>query len=100
MATGRVKPRLPFVRVTRALGSLSDTAPASRVHGSDSEVAIPWLGSACGECEWCIDGWETLCPHQVNTGYGRDGTYSEMVVANAKFVVKVPHGIDPLDAAR
>jgi propanol-preferring alcohol dehydrogenase len=62
-------------------------------------VAIPWLGWACGECEWCVKGWETLCPHQQNTGYGRDGSYSEYVAASAKYVVVVPDGVDPLDAA-
>jgi propanol-preferring alcohol dehydrogenase len=64
-----------------------------------TRVAIPWLGWACGECEWCVKGWETLCPHQQNTGYGRDGGYSDYVVAAARFVVPVPYGIDPLDAA-
>ena len=63
---------------------------ASQAPRLGERVAIPWLGWACGECEWCIKGWETLCPHQVNTGYGRDGTYSEMVVAAAKYVVVVP----------
>ena len=86
-------------RVTKASASSSGTATVSPARGSAQRVAIPWLGWACGECEWCIKGWETLCPHQVNTGYGRDGTYAELVVASAKYVVPVPHGIDPLDAA-
>ena len=94
-----VKPRLPFVPGHEGVGIVVGHGPGVSSPRLGQRVAIPWLGSACGECEWCIDGWETLCPHQVNTGYGRDGTYSEMVVANAKFVVKVPHGIDPLDAA-
>jgi len=94
-----VKPRLPFVPGHEGVGIVVGHGPGVSSPRLGQRVAIPWLGSACGECEWCIDGWETLCPHQVNTGYGRDGTYSEMVVANAKFVVRVPHGIDPLDAA-
>ena len=27
-------------------------------------VAIPWLGYACGACEYCASGRETLCPNQ------------------------------------
>jgi len=62
-------------------------------------VAMPWLGEACGVCEYCIDGWETLCEKQVNTGYGRDGSYAEYATASAAYVVQVPDAVDPLDAA-
>ena len=24
-------------------------------------VAMPWLGYACGCCDYCVSGWETLC---------------------------------------
>ena len=94
-----VKPIVPFVPGHEGVGIVIGHGEGVSSPQLGKRVAIPWLGSACGECEWCIKGWETLCPNQVNTGYGRDGTYSEMVVANAKYVVRVPHGIDPLDAA-
>ena len=94
-----VKPTLPFVPGHEGVGIVIAAGFGVTSPRLGERVAIPWLGWACGECEWCIKGWETLCPHQVNTGYGRDGTYSELVVASAKYVVVVPHGIDPLDAA-
>ena len=75
------------------------SASASRAPRLGERVAIPWLGWACGECEWCIKGWETLCPHQVNTGYGRDGNVLRARCRFCEVVVAVPHGIDPLDAA-
>lgn len=62
-------------------------------------VAVPVLGYACGSCEYCISGWETLCAKRLSVGYFVDGTFAEYVKANAKFVGKVPQGIDPLDAA-
>jgi propanol-preferring alcohol dehydrogenase len=40
-----------------------------------------------------------LCESQINTGYGVDGCFAEYVVADARFVVEVPDGVDPLDAA-
>jgi alcohol dehydrogenase, propanol-preferring len=94
-----VKPSLPFVPGHEGVGLVVGHGDGVSSPQFGQRVAIPWLGSACGECEWCIKGWETLCPHQVNTGYGRDGTYAEFVVASAKYAVPVPHGIDPLDAA-
>ena len=62
-------------------------------------VALPWLGYACGACEYCTTGWETLCEEQLNTGYFIDGGYAEYAKASAKYVAKVPDGVDPLDAA-
>jgi propanol-preferring alcohol dehydrogenase len=62
-------------------------------------VAMPWLGAACGTCEYCVDGWETLCEAQVNTGYGVDGSYAEYATANAAYVALVPESVDPLDAS-
>ncbi|MFX6330894.1 alcohol dehydrogenase catalytic domain-containing protein, partial [Acinetobacter baumannii] len=62
-------------------------------------VAMPWLGHACGECRYCVDGRETLCEQQYNTGYGVDGAYAEYMLADARFAVPVPDGVTPLDAA-
>jgi propanol-preferring alcohol dehydrogenase len=62
-------------------------------------VAVPRLGWACGTCEWCASGWETLCPNQRNTGYSIDGVFAEYVLADARFVGRVPDGLDPFDAA-
>jgi len=62
-------------------------------------VAMPWLGYACGICDLCVSGRETLCLEQKNMGYSFDGTFAEYAVAYSRYVVKVPGGIDPLDAA-
>lgn len=62
-------------------------------------MGLPWLGYACGACEYCASGWETLCLKQLNTGYFIDRAYAQFALATAKYVGKVPAGIDPLDAA-
>jgi propanol-preferring alcohol dehydrogenase len=62
-------------------------------------VAVPWLGYACGTCEHCLTGWETLCLKQHNTGYSVDGGFAECFTADAAFAAPVPDGIDPIDAA-
>jgi len=94
-----VKPSLPFVPGHEGVGIVERLGAGVSTPQVGARVAIPWLGWACGECEWCIKGWETLCPNQQDTGYSRDGSYAELVVASARFVVPVPDGIDPLDAA-
>src|SRR5450759_5783375 len=62
-------------------------------------VAIPWLGYACGNCEYCMSGWSTLCEKQLNTGYFIDGAYADYALAFAKYVVKVPEHVSSLEAA-
>jgi propanol-preferring alcohol dehydrogenase len=94
-----VKPTPPFVPGHEGVGTIVDVGPdVARVAVGD-RVAVPWLGWACGACEWCASGWETLCPNQRNTGYSVDGGFADYVVAEAAFVGRVPDGIDPLDAA-
>ncbi|GAA2473552.1 alcohol dehydrogenase AdhP [Streptomyces longisporus] len=56
-------------------------------------VAVPWLGKACGRCEHCLSGWETLCEQQIDTGYGCDGGYAEKMPAWADFAQPVPEGV-------
>ena len=28
-------------------------------------VGLAWLNDACGACEYCITGWETLCERPI-----------------------------------
>ena len=39
-------------------------------------VGNAWLWSACGVCEFCRQGWETLCESQQNTGYSVNGGFA------------------------
>ncbi|MBY8851237.1 alpha/beta fold hydrolase, partial [Saccharothrix sp. MB29] len=64
-----------------------------------TRVAIPWLGHACGECSYCVSGWETLCEQQRNTGYSVDGCYAEHTLADARYTVPVPDAVSSTDAA-
>jgi propanol-preferring alcohol dehydrogenase len=56
-----VKPTPPFVPGHEGVGlitAVGDGVPADRL---GERVAIPWLHVACGACEFCVSGWETLC---------------------------------------
>jgi propanol-preferring alcohol dehydrogenase len=53
-------------------------------------VGVPWLGWACGRCDYCLRGSENLCPQARFTGYQIDGGYASAVNADARFVFKLP----------
>lgn len=63
-------------------------------------VGISWLHTTCGACEFCVTGWETLCPHQKNCGYSVAGTMSEYSTVDAAYAVRIPQSLSSEQAAR
>ena len=94
-----VKPKLPFTPGHEGVGIVETIGEGVTEVAIGDRVALPWLGYACGTCDYCVSGWETLCESQLNTGYSIDGGFAEYAKAFARYVVKVPEGIDPFDAA-
>jgi propanol-preferring alcohol dehydrogenase len=94
-----VKPQPPFIPGHEGVGPVQRVGKGVPLSLVGKRVAIPWLGSSCGTCRYCVSGWETLCESQVNTGYSVDGCYAEYVLANAGALVEVPDGVTSIDAA-
>jgi len=63
------------------------------------KVGNAWLWSACGTCEYCRTGWETLCLQQRNGGYGVDGSFGEYMLVDERFAARIPEGSDPIEVA-
>jgi propanol-preferring alcohol dehydrogenase len=94
-----IKPEPPFIPGHEGVGIVVELGPGVTEVAVGDRVAMPWLGYACGTCDYCVTGWETLCQQQEKMGYTIDGGFGEYAVAYARMVVQVPHGIDPFDAA-
>ncbi|MEV4555622.1 alcohol dehydrogenase AdhP [Kitasatospora sp. NPDC049285] len=94
-----VKPSPPFVPGHEGVGIVEAAGPQVTHVRVGERVAIPWLADACGRCDQCVSGWETLCLAQHNSGYSVDGAYAEYALAHGDYVVPVPDGVDPMDAA-
>ncbi len=94
-----VKPSPPFIPGHEGVGIVVELGPGVSEVALAERVAMPWLGYACGTCDHCVSGWETLCLEQKNTGYSIDGGLGEYAIAYARYVVRVPEGLDPFDAA-
>lgn len=89
-----VKPKLPFVPGHEAVGRVAAVGAGVRSLREGDAVGVPWLHDACGCCEHCETGWETLCESQRNTGYSVDGGYADYVLARADYVGHLPHHVD------
>jgi D-arabinose 1-dehydrogenase-like Zn-dependent alcohol dehydrogenase len=58
---------------------------------------VAW--SACGHCEYCRTGWETLCESQQNGGYSVNGSFGSYMLVNAAYAPRIPDTVDPLEIA-
>jgi propanol-preferring alcohol dehydrogenase len=94
-----VTPAPPFVPGHEGIGRVEALGAGVTERAVGDRVAIAWLGSACGECRYCIGGWETLCESQQNSGYSLNGTFAEFTVVDAAFATPVPDAVSSQDAA-
>ncbi|MCP3762855.1 alcohol dehydrogenase AdhP [Domibacillus sp. A3M-37] len=94
-----VKPKLPLIPGHEGVGIIEEIGEGVTSLKVGDRVGVPWLFSACGECEYCLQGQETLCPNQENGGYSVDGGYAEYCVAPADYVARIPDGLDPVEVA-
>jgi Zn-dependent alcohol dehydrogenases len=94
-----VKPQPPFIPGHEGVGHVVAVgAGVSHVREGD-RVGIPWLYSACGHCEHCLGGWETLCEQQQNTGYSVNGGFAEYALADAGYVGHLPANVGFVEVA-
>ncbi len=94
-----VKPKLPVIPGHEGVGLVQEVGEGVTSLKVGDRVGIPWLFKACGECEYCLSGQETLCLDQLNGGYSADGAYAEYCVAPADYVARIPDGVDPVEIA-
>ena len=94
-----VKPSPPFVPGHEGVGVVEAVgSEVSDVKVGDI-VGNAWLWTACGTCEFCETGWETLCEEQQNGGYSVDGSFGEYMLVDARYAPRIPEGSDPLEVA-
>jgi propanol-preferring alcohol dehydrogenase len=89
-----VKPTAPFIPGHEGVGEVAAVGPGVTHLKEGDRIGAPWLHTACGRCEHCVGGWETLCESQQMTGYTVDGGYAEFVRADADYVGLLPDGLE------
>jgi len=92
-------PAIPIVPGHEIVGRVEAVGAAVSTHAIGDRVGIPWLGWACGVCEYCRSDRENLCPRARYTGYQINGGYAEYTVADASFCFPLPAKYDDPHAA-
>jgi propanol-preferring alcohol dehydrogenase len=94
-----VKPSPPFIPGHEGVGEVVELGAGVTKLTVGQHVGNAWLFSACGDCQYCNTGWETLCEAQVNAGYGVDGSFGQYMLVDAKYAAILPEGADPVEVA-
>ena len=89
-----VKPTAPFIPGHEGAGIVAALGAGVTSLKEGDPVGIAWLHDACGACEHCMTGWETLCETQNDSGYSVNGTFAEYAIGNAAYVARLPANPD------
>lgn len=92
-------PKLPLVLGHEIVGTVVEAASGVERFAPGSRVGVPWLGWACGACNYCRTGRENLCDRAGFTGYQRDGGYAGYTVADQRFCFALPAAYGDAQAA-
>ena len=94
-----VKPTPPFIPGHEGVGEVVALGEGVTDLAVGDLVGNAWLWSACGDCQYCRTGWETLCEAQQNAGYSVDGSFGEYMLVDTRFAARIPAGSDPVEVA-
>ena len=89
-----VKPDRPFIPGHEGVGTVANLGAGVRDLMIGDLVGIAWLHDACGQCAYCVTGWETLCESQHNSGYSTNGCFADYAIGNSAYVARLPEDCD------
>jgi len=96
---GRTPPsRLPMTPGHQVVGTVVAQGPDCRLDLLQQRVGVAWIHSACGDCAWCRQGRENLCPDFQACGRDAPGGYAEYMVVSESFTYRIPDAMDSLEA--
>jgi propanol-preferring alcohol dehydrogenase len=91
-------PSIPIVPGHEIVGHIEAAGEGAEFRVGE-RVGVPWLGYTDGDCVYCRSGRENLCLHARFTGYQIDGGYADFVVADSRYVFRIPERYRDVDAA-
>lgn len=97
----------PVVPGHEIVGRVSAVGSSVRRYKAGDLVGVGCLVDSDGTCENCAAGLEQFCPNAIYTYAAPDrhlggtthGGYSEMIVVDERFILRIPDNLDPAAAA-
>ncbi|UCC41369.1 MAG: zinc-dependent alcohol dehydrogenase family protein [Candidatus Aminicenantes bacterium] len=92
--------KLPIIPGHEVIGIVEKRGEIASRFKEGDRVGVAWLNSACGECEFCLRGYENLCVNARFTGYSVNGGFADYMVVPEKFAYIIPERLyDDSEAA-
>jgi alcohol dehydrogenase, propanol-preferring len=92
-------PNLPLIPGHEVTGHVAAAGEGVARFRLGDRIGVPWMYSACGHCEFCLQGMEVICRDGEATGYSRPGGYGQYMIANAAFCGRIPEAADLYEIA-
>ncbi|SHF47891.1 alcohol dehydrogenase, propanol-preferring [Arenibacter palladensis] len=97
---GRISPMsFPVVPGHQVVGRVHKLGTAASKFKIGDRVGVAWIYSACGKCNFCLDGTENLCDNFLATGKDVNGGYSEYMTVPEKYAHLIPAFYSDTEAA-
>ncbi|MEE9169964.1 MAG: alcohol dehydrogenase catalytic domain-containing protein, partial [bacterium] len=92
-------PRFPVVLGHQVVGRVEQTGRSAGKFNTGDRVGIAWIYSACGKCNFCLEGNENLCLEFRATGRDANGGYAEYITVSEDFALPIPGLFSDSEAA-
>lgn len=100
LVEGEITPAFyPIIPGHQAVGVVEQVGKDTDAKLIGQRVGVPWLYSSCGQCDFCRQGQQNLCPDAQFTGFDRHGGFARYLRAQAKFVLPLPKNLSSEKAA-
>jgi alcohol dehydrogenase, propanol-preferring len=92
-------PTLPLIPGHEVTGHVAALGAGVTQFKPGDRIGVPWMYSACGACEFCLSGMETICKKAEATGYSKPGGYAQYMIADAAYCGHIPESADLYELA-
>lgn len=93
------QPKLPLVLGHQIVGTVAELGAEVDGFKQGQRVGVPWLGSTCGACHYCLRDYENLCDNARFTGYQLDGGFAEYTLVDPRFALPLPGSYPDVEVA-
>lgn len=87
-------PQLPITPGHQIVGIVEQTGAGVQNWQVGDRAGVPWLYRTCRQCSFCRRGEENLCTEAEFTGFHVDGGFAEWLLADARFALPLPGGME------
>lgn len=83
----------PLILGHQIVGIVTHVGEAVKNWNVGERAGVPWLGSTCKKCGYCLKQKENLCDQALFTGYHTQGGFAEYTVCKGDYALKLPFGL-------